>query len=141
MRKKKGPRKPAEWEEALTGELNCVKAEYLKRGKLKKCDYTTLLRRIDDCVIRNLNSSLKLFEEEREDFTETLYRLKVLTDTAHNVRFFQDLDFIKKSDKEDIDRRIKTAIEDFVSQIVIPVDNENADLIYHVSMLKREAGI
>ena len=141
MRKKKGPCKIDEWLDALGGKLNCVKAEYLKCGKLKKCDYKLLLSRINDCVIDNLNASLKLFEEGIDDLTENLYRLEVLTDTTQNVYFFKDLDFIKKSDKDDIDKRVKAAIEDFVSQIVIPVDNENADLIYHISLLKRVAGI
>ncbi|MDE6474166.1 MAG: hypothetical protein K2L70_03625 [Clostridia bacterium] len=141
MRKKKGPCKADEWEDALKGALSCVKSEYLKCGKLKKCDYKTLLRRIDECVISNLNAALKLFDESIEEFTETLYRLKVLNDTVHNVCFFHHLDFIKKSDKEDIDRRVKSAIANFLSQIEMSVDNENADLIYQMKMLKRAAGV
>ena len=141
MRKSKGPSSAEEWEEALKGLLTYGKVEYLKLGKLKKCDYKTLLNRINGCVIDNLNAALKLFENGSEEFTETLYRLQFLTDTVRRVCFFKQLDFIKKSDGEDIERRIKDAVESFVGQIEIPVENENADLIYHISALKRAAGI
>lgn len=141
MRKSKGPSSKEEWEEALKGSLTGAKAQYLKCGKLKKCDYKTLLNRINGYVIDNLNAALKLFEEGSEELTENLYRLRILTDTVQNICFFKHLDFIKKQDGEDIERRIKDAVSSFVGQIEIPVENENADLIYHVSELKRAAGI
>lgn len=141
MRKKKGPTSPKEWEEALKGSLKGGIVEYLKRGKLKKCDYKTLLIRINDCVIDNLNAALKLFENGSEELVENIYRLEYLTDTVQNVYFFKELDFIKKKDGEDIERRVKAAVENFAEKIEIPVENENADLIYHISALKKAAGI
>ena len=140
-RRKKGPKKAEQWEEALKGKLTGEKAEYLRRGKLKKCDYPTLLKQIDACVIDNLNAALALFEEGSEDLVESLYRLEVLTDTVVNVYFFKSLGFIRQSDGEKIERRVKAAVSEFVNQIEIPVENENADLIYHVLALKSAAGL
>lgn len=140
-RRKKGPAGAEEWEEALKGTLTGEKAEYLKRGKLKKCDYRTLLEKIDACVIDNLNAALALFEEGSDELAESLYRLEVLTDTVVNVSFFKSLGFIKKTDGEKIEERVKAAVSKFVDQIEIPVENENADLIYHVRALKSAAGL
>ena len=139
MRRKKGPIKTAEWEEALSGTLTGEKVEYLKLGKLKKTDYKYLFGLIEKCVIDNLNCALALFKEGSEDLTENLYRLEVLSDTVNKVCFFRHLDFIKKEDGKELSRIIFEAVEDFVRQIENIFDFENADLKYHLSELKRLA--
>lgn len=139
MRKRKGPVKTEEWEEALSGKLTGEKVEYLKLGKLKKTDYKYLLKLITDCVIDNLNSALALFKEGSEDLTENLYRLEVLSDAVQKVYFFRELSFIKKADADNLALTISGAVEDFVRQIQDIFDFENADLKYHVSELKRLA--
>lgn len=139
MRKRKGPVKTEEWEEALSGKLTGEKVEYLKLGKLKKTDYKYLLKLITDCVIDNLNSALALFKEGSEDLIENLYRLEVLSDAVQKVYFFRELSFIKKADADNLALTISGAVEDFVRQIQDIFDFENADLKYHVSELKRLA--
>lgn len=139
MRRKKGPCKPEEWEDALSGTLTGEKVEYLKRGKLKKTDYKHLLELINSCVVNNLNSALAIFKEGREDLIENLYRLEVLSDTVQKVCFFRELDFIKKKDAENLSLCISSAVKDFIGQIEGIFEFENADLIYHVSELKRLA--
>lgn len=141
MRRKKGPCKAAQWEEALASPLTGEKAAYLKRGKLKRCDYTALVKRIGACVADNLNAALALFEEGSDDPVESIYRLEVLTDTVNNVRFFKELSFLRKADEEKLESCVQDAVTDFLSQIKITVENENADLIYHISALKGAAGL
>lgn len=141
MRRKKGPSDTEQWEEALKGALTDEKAEYLKRGKLKKCDYRTLCSMIGECVVRNLNAALALFAEGSEEPCESLFRLGVLTETVRKVYFFKELGFIEKRDGEALESRVKNAISDFVGQIGVSVENENADIVYHLSALRRAAGI
>ncbi len=141
MRRKKGPSKAEQWEEALSGRLTGEKAEYLKRGKLKKCDYASLIALIGECVERNLKASLALFEEGTDELVESLYRLEVLTDTVANMYFFRELGFIRKADADRIEEYIRTLVGDFVGKIEISVENENADIVYHLSALESAAGL
>ncbi len=139
MRRKKGPSRTEEWEEALSGTLTSEKVEYLKRGKLGKTDYNKLVKRIGDCVTDNINAALAVFEEGSEDLIENLFRLERLSDTVQKVYFFKNLAFIKKSDAEKLSLCISEAVEDFVRRVEELIDFENADLTYHISELKRLA--
>lgn len=141
MRRKKGPVGKEQWEEALSGALTGEKIEYLKRGKLKKCDYRTILSLIGECVTENLNAALSLFGEGSEELAENVYRLQHLTDTVVKVGFFRELGFLEESDRKRLEAVVETAVGNFLSKIEISVENENADIVYHVSALESAAGL